>query len=451
MKYWISFLLCLGAAGGGGYYYYTTKNTAPVSPLAAVRFAEVTRGPISVVVNATGQLQPVTQVDVGSQVSGIIEKIHVDFNSPVTTGTILAQLNTDNFAARVASNAASLKRAEASSNRLEVELANSQKQAKRLTDLYETGVVSKVDFENAIMSRDSLTVQVKVAKAEIEQAQTALKQSQIDLEHATILSPIDGVVINRAVEVGQTVAASFNSPLLFQIANDLTRMQIKANIDEADIGRIKKSKKATFSVDAFPGRVFDAQLSQVRLNPTVTSNVVIYTCIFSVENRNADGAVGPLLPGLTANLSILIDSRDDTMLVPAPALRFQPKGIPGIGSAPPVGAAMAGTAMPGTVSAAGPSASRPAQPAAGAPQGRVAAPLTGPAIVWIRAGDTLKPITVEVGMNDGNNYEIISNLLKPGDQVAVGLAQADAASGASFNPFGAPSGGQRGGMPRGMR
>lgn len=451
MKTWLIILLFLAAGAGGGYWYFYLRTTEPVSPIASVRFAEVTRGPLSVIVNATGQLQPVTQVDVSTQVSGTLDKINVDFNSNVKEGDILAVLNTDNLNARVATNRANLKRSEAALKRLEVELANAERQYKRLADLYRDGVVSKVDFENSEMSRDSLAVQVKVAAAEIEQAQTTLKQSEIDLEHATIRSPIGGIVINRAVEVGQTVAASFNSPLLFQIARDLTQMEIRANIDEADIGRIQRSKRATFMVDAFAGRVFEAKLDQVRLNPTVTSNVVIYTCVFLVENREPDGGTGPLLPGLTANLSILIDDREDATLVPAAALRFQPKGIPGISNA-------------NNPQAAGNAPSTPSSAPAGmdamalANNSKAKAAMTS-ATIWLKDGDSLRPVFVNTGITDGNFYEVLDRgALKAGDQVAIGMASADASTGGSFSPFGGnnnrsgPAGGMsRSGMPRGSR
>lgn len=455
MKTWILLILLLAAGGGAGYWYFYLRPVESASPIASVRFSEVSHGAISVIVNATGPLQPVTQVDVGTQVSGTLEKIFVDFNSQVKEGEVLANINTDNLAARVAQNRANLKRSQAAHDRLKVEEANAVRQSKRLTDLYEKGIVSKVDFENAEMNRDSLSVQVRVALAEIEQAQTTLQQSEIDLEHATIRSPIGGIVINRAVEVGQTVAASFNSPLLFQIAKDLTQMEIRANIDEADIGRIQRSKKATFTVDAFSGRTFEAKLDQVRLNPTVTSNVVIYTCVFLVENREPDGSQGPLLPGLTANLTILIDSRDDVILVPAAALRFQPKGIPGISNINNITPPAANVMIP---------SSAPVRPmngdamanGNGSNKSRVGLP--GPGVIWIKDGDTIRSITIETGINDGNNYEVIGNILKAGDMVAIGMASADAASNTgSFSPFGGGMGGQRpggsgrSGSPPGMR
>ncbi|MFN0208043.1 MAG: efflux RND transporter periplasmic adaptor subunit [Planctomycetota bacterium] len=441
MRIWIPIFVILAAGGGAGYWYYYKKPGEPVSPIASVRFADVTRGPISVVVNATGQLQPVTQVDVGTQVSGLIEKINVDFNSPVKAGDKLAQLNTDNLDARVATNRANKKRAEASHERLIVEHANADRQAKRLADLNSKGIISKVDLENSEILRDSLAVQVKVALAEIEQAKTTLQQSEIDLQHATILSPIDGIVIQKAVEVGQTVASSFNSPLLFQIANDLTKMQIRANIDEADIGRVQKSKKATFTVDAFQGRVFEAKLEQVRLNPAVTSNVVIYTCIFSVNNLDEAGQhQGPLLPGLTANLTILIDDREDAVIVPAAALRFQPKSIPGLNI--PI--------MPGApAESRANNTNKTSMPGNGNGNGTKPVNLTIPAntaTVWIRDGDTLKSVIVKTGLSDGNGIEILGNLIKAGDQVAIGVATTESNSNTgSFSPFGG-----MGNRPRGM-
>ncbi|MBL8694885.1 MAG: efflux RND transporter periplasmic adaptor subunit [Planctomycetes bacterium] len=455
MKALLLLLVLLAGAGGGAWWWFYGQPAAEVSPLSTIRFAEVTQQPISVTVNATGQIQPVTQVDVGTQVSGTLQEILVDFNSRVKAGQLLARLNTDNLMARVAQNRANLKRAEAALNRLKVEQVHAIRQAERQKDLREQGIVPQVDLENAEMTRDSLEVQIRVASAEIEQASTTLRQSEIDLEHATILSPIDGVVIQRAVEVGQTVAANFNSPLLFQIANDLTQLQIRASIDEADIGRIQRCLSATFTVDAFAGRVFPAKLEQIRLNPTVTNNVVIYTCIFRVENLDSDGKVGPLLPGLTANLTILVDHREQALAVPAAALRFQPKGIPGVPSA------SASPRQPSEAAASRPSGA-PALAGDGAPQTR-GGPMSGAAaagadraVVWVRRGESLRPVSVRTGLSDGNNVEIlevfsVEEELKAGDLLAIGQASGDAGGPAgTFSPFGGMSGmGGRGGSGMG--
>lgn len=441
LRWSLAILLLFGFAAGGFYYWKVVQSSESANPLANVRFGETTKGPIAVNVTATGQLQPVTQVDVGTQVSGTLQEILVDFNSPVTAGQVLAKINTDNLEARIAQNRASLKRAEASLERLQVEHRNAVRQATRLKELHEQGIVPEVDLENAEIARDSLAVQIKVSGAEIEQARTTLRLSEIDLDHATITSPIQGIVIQRAVEVGQTVAASFNSPLLFQIANDLGKMQIRANIDEADIGRVQRQIRASFTVDALPGRVFDARLSQVRLNPTITSNVVIYTCIFAVTNSERDGSVGPLIPGLTANLTILVDERKDALLVPAASTRFQPKGV----ATTEASAGEAAASAPATARMTGSRgrerrASEGAVP--GAPGGRV--PNAG--VVWVKDGGKLRPIAVEIGISDGTYTEIVAGELKPGDEVAIGLVQADAGASGSLNPFGSSmSGGRQGG------
>lgn len=444
-------MIAAALLGAGAYWILTREAKGTEGEgITSVRFAEVTRGPLAVVVTATGQLQPVTQVDVGTQVSGPIQEILVDFNSPVKEGQVLARLNTDALRARVAMNRANLKRAEAAKERLTVELRNADRQAERLRELYEKRVISQVDVENAEIQRDSLAVQIKVAGAEIEQAKTTLEQSEIDLANATITSPIDGIVIQRAVEVGQTVAASFNAPLLFQIANDLGRMQIRANIDEADIGRVKRAIRASFTVDALPGRTFDAALDQIRLNPTITNNVVIYTCIFSVDNHEGDGSVGPLIPGLTANLTILVDEREDALLVPASAPRFQPKGL-----AP---SALVDDS-PGNAKSSKGAESRGLQgPKFGGGRnghGSSAPPReTAPASsqVWVREGNRIRPVMVELGISDGTWVEIVKGELAPGTPVAIGQAQVDAAPQGSFSPFGGTpprqSGGPSGGGGR---
>ncbi|MCI0651235.1 MAG: efflux RND transporter periplasmic adaptor subunit [Planctomycetes bacterium] len=416
MAKWILGLLALLLAGAGAYQLLRGSNA---SPEAQVRFGKVARGTLSVTVAATGQLQPVTQVDVGTQVSGTLQEIFVDFNTRVSAGQVLARLNTDNLEARVANNHANLKRALASHERLEVERKNAARQLERLEELQGRGVVSETEFDAAQLAFDAAVAALKVSDAEIEQARTTLRQSEIDLAHATIASPIDGIVIERAVEVGQTVAASFNSPLLFRIANDLTQMQIRASIDEADIGRVQDSRSASFTVDAFPGLTFGAALESVRLNPTVSNNVVIYTCIFRVENAGEDGAPGPLLPGLTANLTILVDRREDAILAPAAALRFQPKGE------------IAGIA------------------AAGAPRRgeRVGNELDS--LMWARGnGGALRPVPVKAGITDGVHVEIVAGEVVPDDEVAVGQAVQDAGSTGTFSPFGGARPTRRGGGGR---
>jgi HlyD family secretion protein len=492
VKRWILAAIVVALAAGGYFFWQSRQNDDSASPFASLRFSEMTRGPISVTVTATGQIQPVTQVDVSTQVSGTLKEVLVDFNSKVKAGQVLARIDTDNLLAKVATNKANLLRSEAAKDRLVVEFKNSERQAKRLEDLHE--IVSKSDLEKAQSDRDSLEVQIRVAAAEIEQARTTLRQSEIDVEHATITSPIDGVVINRAVEMGQTVAASFNSPLLFQIANDLGKMQIRANVDEADIGRVQRSLRASFTVDSFPGRTFDASLEQVRLNPTITSNVVIYTCVFSVENIERDGSLGPLLPGLTANLTILVDERKDALLAPAAATRFQPKGIPGVGSGPPApsaGGAPVAMAAPGSPTASMPAGSVASTGGAsgaarvangnggngnggsentgngnggngrnGGSKSRDTRRSDGPGptltknplsftTLWVKQPDSsIRAVQVEMGLSDGNYVEIVAGDVKAGDMVAIGQAQADQQASGSFSPFG-NMGGNRGGMGSG--
>ncbi len=408
------------------------RGAREAEPSSAVRFAEVVRGTLSVHVSATGQIQPVTQIDVGTQVSGTIESLFADYNDRVTAGQLLARLDTDNLEARVASNRANLARAEASRKRLEVELENARKQMLRLTELLSKGVVPAADSETAEANHASLAAQVEVSKAEIEQARTTLRQSEIDLDHATITSPIDGVVIQRAVEVGQTVAASFNSPLLFQIANDLGQLHIRANVDEADIGKIQRSVAATFTVDAFPGLRFRAALEQIRLNPVVTNNVVIYTCLFRVDNRHDDGSQGPLIPGLTANLTILVDHREDALLVPSAALHFVPKGLV-VEEVPAVKSPL------------------------GNGSGEDGAVTRSPGAEWqtvhVDAGSgALRAVRIRTGITDGVTTELVEGDLKAGASVAIGQVQSGAApTGGTLSPFGGPMSGSRGGRSGGGR
>lgn len=267
--------------------------------------AIATKGSIINTVTATGTVAPIDKVDVGTQVSGVINKIYVDFNSSVKKGQLLAELDKSTLKARVIQAQADLASAQN-------ELTYQEQNLNRTKKLYETSMVSEVDYESAQYKYNS-------AKTSVDRLKSALEQADVNLSYASIYSPIDGVILARNVEEGQTVAASFSTPTLFSIAKDLTKMKVQANVDEADIGQVKLDQKVTFTVDAFPDDNFEGKVTQIRLNPTVSANVVTYQVIIEAPNPELK-----LMPGLTASVSIITKNADDVVLVPAKALRFTP-------------------------------------------------------------------------------------------------------------------------------
>ena len=278
-------------------------------PQMKYKTAEIHWGSIVNTVTATGTIEPIVQVEVGTQVSGIINHIYVDYNSVVKKGEVIAELDKTTLEADLASSSATLQ-----SNKTEYEYQ--EKNFLRIKGLHEKKMVSDTDYETA-------EYQYNKAKSSYEKSQSDITKARQNLEYATIYSPIDGVVIDRAVEEGQTVAASFNTPTLFTIANDLRQMRVIADVDEADIGGVVEGQQATFTVDAFPEDVFKGSVTQVRLQPTTESNVVTYEVVVDAPNPDLK-----LKPGLTANLTIYTMQKDSVLLVPLKALRFQPENAP---------------------------------------------------------------------------------------------------------------------------
>ncbi|MBW1947369.1 MAG: efflux RND transporter periplasmic adaptor subunit, partial [Deltaproteobacteria bacterium] len=257
--------------------------------------------------------------DIGSQVSGKIENIYVDFNSLVKAGQILAELEQLTFQTKVQQNEANYLSSVAAVEKSKVSLENSKKKLDRAKTLFEKELLSYEEFESAEVQYFSAKADLQSAEARLEQAKAQLDTSKVDLSYTVIKSPIDGVVINRNINVGQTVAASFQAPVLFQVANDLTKMQVECSVDEADIGRVKEGQTARFTVDAFPNDNFTGFVKQVRYSPEVIQNVVTYTTIVDVENPDMK-----LLPGMTATVSIVVGEAKNALRVPNSALRYQP-------------------------------------------------------------------------------------------------------------------------------
>jgi HlyD family secretion protein len=299
----ITVLVLLGIVATAYYYYQQSRIMLPAD---MYRLQPITQGDVAQSVSANGTLNPVTLISVGTQVSGRVSKLFVDFNDHVEKGQILLTLDNSLFAAQIAQSEGNVRNVQAT---LELAVANEA----RIRSLFAQDYVSRQELDQAVQV-------LKSARAQLATARGQLRRDQTNLDFAIIRSPVSGVVVDRVVDVGQTVAASFQTPTLIKIAQDLSKMQIDSSFAEADIGNIKVGQKAKFSVDAFQNRTFEGVVKQLRLNPTVTSNVVTYNVVVSVDNPDKT-----LLPGMTAYVNIVVAEHANVMLVPNAALRFKPK------------------------------------------------------------------------------------------------------------------------------
>jgi len=306
--------LAAGISATAGVLYARRNADAPVVTAEAV-----TRGAVVRSISATGTLQAVTTVAVGTQVSGTIQALNADFNSIVRKGQVLARLDPSLYQSAIDQARANLQRAVADLDRLKVTQLDAQMKRDRARELSGRQLIPRADLDAAEMEVRSADAQVRSSAAQVTQAQATLEQAEVNVAKTVIVSPIDGIVIARNVDVGQTVAASLSAPTLFELAAGLDEMQVKANVDESDLGAIKEGQAVTFIVDAYPGDTFTGRVEQVRLNPVVEQNVVTYAAIISAPNHELK-----LKPGLTANVTIEVARRDGVLRVPAAALRFKP-------------------------------------------------------------------------------------------------------------------------------
>jgi len=296
------------------------KRYGPTEP--AYKLAQLDVGPVAALVTATGTVNPVISVQVGSQVSGIVRRLHADFNSVVTEGLLLAEIDVDPFEAKLEQAKANLRTARANVDKARTAEAQRRLDLRRTSELRPQGFVSQSDVDVAQTNYRDAQAQVEVMKAQVAQAEAALKSAELDLSHTRITSPVNGIVVSRNIEVGQTVAASFQAPTLFVIAQDLTKMQVDTNVSESDIGGVKEGKEAEFSVDAYANRLFHGLVAQVRNAPLSIQNVVTYDVVINVDNHDLD-----LKPGMTANVSIVTARKDRALRVPNAALRVRmPRG-----------------------------------------------------------------------------------------------------------------------------
>ena len=451
-------LIALSALGGWAYFRGQGQPQ--------YRTARVERGEIEVTVSATGNPNAVVTVQVGSQVSGNIKELHADFNTKVKKGQLVARIDPEIFEAKlsqgkanldnakasvlnaramlqkteadIANARASLEGAKANMAKAKVSVLDAQIKLKSRIGLFKEGGISAEERDSAQANYDSnvaaleaaqaqeqaaqfgiraaqaqhevTKAQLAAGEAQVKQQEAALRQAQIDLDHTYIRAPVDGTVVSRSVDVGQTVAASLSAPTLFLIAQDLTKMQVDTNVDEADIGRVRVGQDATFTVDAYPGEIFRGKVVQIRQAPINVQNVITYNVVIGVSNQDLK-----LFPGMTANVKVLVDRRENVLRIPIASLRFRPPDLKG------------------QQQRDGDGNGRAAQSPAigdGAPGLRGDRKGGGGQTIWVLGDDkTPRPLAVKLGITDGNMSEVIEGDLREQQEVIVGIASKDAAAG----------------------
>jgi HlyD family secretion protein len=355
--------------------FFIGRDTAET---AAFKLEKITRGQITAYVSATGSLSPVITVQVGSQVSGAIQHLNADFNSRVKKGDVIAQIDPAIFKARLAEAEANLKNAEAARDKARVSMLDAKRQLGRQEEVYKQELISESELDAARLAHDAAVVELRVKEASVAQAKATRDREKVNLAYTTIYAPIDGVVISRDVDVGQTVAASLQAPTLFTIAQDLTHMQIETEVDEAFIGQIKQGQAVRFTVFAYPQRIFKGSLAQVRLQPKVEAGVVKYNCIIHVDNSDM-----ALKPGMTATVNIQVAQRKDVLKVPNASLRYVPDWPP--------------ERLKGLRDQLS----------------------NNEAIIWTSDGDGIKPITVSLGLVGERETEVSAAALQEGMPVVM--------------------------------
>ncbi len=422
MRTLLKLLIILAILGGIGYAAY-----GPIQAYLAERnkviwrTAKVEQGGILAVVNSTGTLKPKLQVSIGSFVSGPIQELHVEFNQEVKKDALLAKIDPRIYAANVARDKASLANREADVFRVEAQLQQAIRDEKRAIALREEDktFMAQAEMDKFMFTRIGLEAQLAVAKTSIDQAQATLDNSQLNLDYTDIRSPVDGIVIDRKIEPGQTLAAAFQTPELFIIAPDMREeMHVHASVDEADIGQIYAAKAknfpVTFTVDAYPDELFTGRVKEIRLSSTTTQNVVTYPVIVGAPNPDLK-----LLPGMTASLSFQVDERASVTKLPNSALRFYPEAkyvrtedlpiLEGLASSQPTEAEPSGEASAGSV------VSQSARERAESRKKR------SQRHVWVAEGQKLRAIPVTVGLSDGRFTEVVAGEIKSDQRLVTGI------------------------------
>lgn len=394
MKRWIIILtlVAAGIAGYFGYHYIQSKDDSGSN----YRTAKIERGDVIQTVRATGTIQPIRLVQVGTQVNGPIRKLYVDYNTQVKKGDLVAQIDPTTYEARLAQDQANLTESHANVEQTQAKLLQAEKELERAQKLTAREMLSQADLDTAIATRDALQAQLKVAQAAVQQAEASLRLSKANLGYTTISSPVDGIVIDRNVDEGQTVVASMSAQVLFLIATDLSRIQVEASIPEADIGKIAVGQCVTFTVDAFD-EPFTGKVAQIRMAAAKVQNVVTYPVVIEADNPGKK-----LFPSMTADIICEVAHRSDVLKVPNAALRFKPSAT-------------------GSRDAAAPAAPR----------------ISEGHRVWVYNDDgkNLKPVPVSVGITDGSFTEIKGDpLLAEGQDVITGT-QISTNENKTVNPF----------------
>ncbi len=443
---WIIGGVVLAGASVGGYFAYQASTRPAELTFTTVKLE---RGRITARVTATGTLSAHVTVLVGSQVSGRIQLLNVDFNSTVKKGDVIAKIDPQIFQAAVLQSRANLIAANGNLQKARAQAVDADRQFARAKQLNDEGIASRADRDTAEANAAVAKAQIEAARGAVEQAKASLSQAQINLDYTTIVSPIDGVVISRAVDVGQTVAASLSAPTLFTIAQDLREMQVDTNITEGDVGKLAPGMAASFMVDAYPNERFKGVIRQIRNAPQTQQNVVTYDAVIDVQNPDLK-----LKPGMTANVTVIYADKEDVLALPNAALRFRPppalvgSGAPSVSGAPRGGDAMA---------AERPASSATAAPDPAAPQGSTppaasgSAPPAGDAVpvasggrrgrggrganggeqpldlrfVWVMRGPKPERVPVRIGLTDGTLTEVVGGGLKEGDAVVTEAISSD--------------------------
>lgn len=374
----LGFLIIITIAAGGMEFFWS-KGKAP-----QYRTLKVERGRITATVSATGKANAVVTVQVGSQVSGTIQKLYADFNSRVKKGQIVGQIDPALFQAQVDQAKAKLANDQANVEKAKVALALDKLNLSRMEELLSKKLIAQSDKDTAQTTYDSDSASLKAAEAQVQQDKAAVDTAEINLRYTTIVSPVDGIVISRNVDVGQTVAASLQAPTLFTIAQDLTEIQVDSNVDEADIGKVRVGQEAEFTVDAYPDSPFHGTVHDIYNQPTIVQNVVTYDAIIRVKNQELR-----LRPGMTANITIKVGQADDAVKLPNSALRYRPDKAPAL-----------------------PSKTEQADAAQ----------------VWVLKNGKAVLARVTLGLSDGSFTEVVAGGLSPGDEVITEKIRNDGSS-----------------------
>ena len=382
MKKIIIFAAVIAVVLAMGIYFYSRQPQE-----ITYKTAKVERGAIVSSVSATGNLAAVVTVQVGTQVSGTIQKLFVDFNSPVKKGQTIAQIDPALFSAQVEQSRGNYLNAQATLQKAKADLTDAKRNLERYRQLIKDGIVSQSDYDTAENRYEQAAATVKASEGSVAQNHGTYSQALTNLKYATIKSPVDGIVVSRNVDVGQTVAASFQTPTLFTIAQDLTKMEIDTSVDEADISRIMVGQAVTFTVDSYPENRFTGKVSQIRNAPIVTQNVVTYVVVVSVDNKELK-----LKPGMTANVTVETARKDDVLKIPSAALRFKPKGV---------------------------KEAKESKEKTAVAEPRKPKKELGQKVFILTADSKPRPVSVKTGISNDGQVELVEGNLKENDEVIV--------------------------------